>query len=146
MVSKKLLSGILAIAILAPQIVKADPLPPGESPGMMEVQMLAAVFALNLVLNSVILAAVLKAMRLKLGAKLIPVVLALTLGGLLLDSIAIRVASGNALTLYFVSLALIAPYAAILVRLSYRIGSKKAIVAGIAIGLVSNPGILALFG
>ncbi len=144
--NKKLLSGILAIAALAPQIAKADPLPPGAPPGAMEVQMLAAVFALNLVVNSVILAAVLKAMRLRLGTKFIPVVLALTLGGLLLDSVAARVAFDNALTLYFVSLALIAPYAAILVRLIYHIDSKKAIAAGIAVGLVSNPGILALFG
>ena len=144
MISKKLLFRIVAIAVVIPQIVKADPLPPGASPWMAEVQMLTAVFGFNLVINSAILAAILKAMRLKLGAKFIPVALALTLGGLLLDSVAARIAFGNALTLYFVALALIAPYAALLVRLAYYIDSKKAVAAGIAFGLISNPGISVL--
>ena len=135
-------NAIIVFIIL--QIVKADPLPPGTSPWMAEVQMLTVVFAFNLAVNSTILAAVLKAMRLKLGAKFIPVAFVLTLGGLLLDSVAARIAFGNALTFYFVTLALIAPYAAILVKLAYRIDSKKAVAAGIAVGLISNPGISVL--
>ncbi len=106
--------------------------------------MLTVVSAFNLAVNSAILTAVLKAMRLKLGVKFIPVALALTFGGLLLDSVAARIAFGNALTFYFVILALIAPYAAILVKLAYRIDSKKAVAAGIAVGLISNLGIFAL--
>ena len=89
--------------------------------------MLIVVFVFNLAVNSAILTVVLKAMRLKLRAKFIPVALALTLGSLLLDSTAARIAFGNALTLYFVALALIAPYAAILVKLAYHVKSKKAV-------------------
>ena len=124
--NKKLLFGIFAIATLI-QIVKADPLPPGASPWMTEVQMLIVVIVFNLAVNSTILTVVLEAIRLKLRAKFIPVALALTLGSLLLDSTAARIAFGNALTLYFVALALIAPYAAILVKLAYHVESKKAV-------------------
>ncbi len=132
------------IALVVLQTVKADPLPPGASPWITEVQMLTVIFAFNLTVNSTILAAVLKAMRLRIGARFIPVAFALTLGGLMLDSVAARAAFGNALTLYLTAFALIAPFAAVLVKLAYRIDLKKSIAAGIAVGLISNPGIFAL--
>jgi len=78
------------------QIVGADPIPPGESPWMTESQMLILLFTINLAVNSAILAAVLKVMRLKLGAKFVFVTFILTLGGLLLDTAA-NAASSNAI-------------------------------------------------
>jgi hypothetical protein len=133
------------MGIIAMQIVGADPIPPGESPWMTESQMLILLFTINLAVNSAILAAVLKVMRLKLGAKFVFVTFILTLGGLLLDTAA-NAASSNAIMLYILSFAMVAPYASLLVKLAYRIDLKRGLAAGVAVGLISNPGILALMG
>jgi|GEM_PF-2719228 len=41
---------------------------------------------------------------------------------------------------------MVAPYASLLVKLAYRIDLKRGLAAGVAVGLISNPGILALMG
>jgi len=112
---------------------------------MTDSKMLILLFTINLAVNSAILATVLKVTRFKLGAKFFFVIFTLTLGGLLLDTAA-NTASSNAIMLYILSFTMVAPYTSILVKLAYRTDLKRALAAGVAVGLISNPGILALMG
>ncbi len=124
-------------------IVSANPILPGEHPGAMELQLFVVAFLFNLAINSTILAASLKAMGFNLNMRFIAAVLVLTLGGFPIDSIAYRVSS-NTTTLYIVALVLIASYTTLIVKVTYRSTLKKAIAAGITVGLISNPAIFAI--